>query len=174
MRPHYYYKIAADTQAGKALREFSDKCREADETAREWAAAHGAANYYESPAGMAGGVAAVDFGDTTIGKDGWERVTAPDGRMLFVPQPDTDLEKEMYALPIVSEVALIGILRFKRRISAKTGKPLPFTFGDATPVVFLHQGYWYADVPYESEAEEAAPISDKEFYRRKMAATNES
>ncbi len=172
-RPHHYYKIAADTPTGKALRDFTDKCREADDAARQWAAAHGAANYYESPTGMAGGVAAVEFGDTVLGKDGWERLTAQDGRILFVPRPDTQLEREMYALPVVSETALIGILRFKRR-AGKRGNPLPFTFGDETPVLFPRGGHWYCDVPYESESEDAAAVSEKEFYSRKMAAINES
>ena len=47
------------------------------------------------------------------------------------------------------------------------------TFGNSTPVVFLHQGYWYADVPYVSANVTLVQIEEKEFYRRKMAATNE-
>lgn len=172
-RPHYYYKIAADTLTGEALQVFMKDCQKSDDQARQWASDHGVTNYYESPGGMAGGIAAVEFDDTVMSKEGWERIAAPDGRILWLPEENTELEASMYALPVVSEARLIAILHFKQRTSGKTGKPLPYTFGDATPVIFLHHGTWYTDVPYECHNEDTVPISEKEFYRRKMAATNE-
>ncbi len=171
-KPHYYYKYMSGSDAGIALQAFMAECQEASETARQWAEKQGADAYYESPFGMAGGINAVEF-DHTIGKEGWEAVNAPDGRRLFIPEADSELEKEMVALPVVSEAKLIGILSLKPKMNTDTGKALPFTFGDETPVVFLHHDCWYADVPYESEDAHATRIDEKEFYRQKAAANNE-
>lgn len=168
---HYYYKTTDDGHVGVALQAFMDKCAKADETARQWAEEHGASQYYESPEGMAGGVSAVEFANS-VSHDGWERISTPDGRVVFMPVADSDLEKEMYALPVVSEAELIAILSFLPRKTDK-GLPLPFTFGNTTPIVFLHHGYWYVDVPYESGDLSMVSIDGKEFYRRRMAATNE-
>ena len=78
----------------------------------------------------------------------------------------------MNALPVVSEVELFGILDLQPK-RAKDTLPLPMTFGDSTPIVFLHHGYWYADVPYVSANVTLVQIEEKEFKRCKMAATNE-
>ena len=67
---------------------------------------------------------------------------------------------------------LFGILDLQPK-RTKDNLPLPMTFGNSTPVVFLHQGYWYADVPYASADMTLTKIEEKEFYRRKMAAINE-
>ena len=88
----------------------------------------------------------------------------------------SELEKEMMALPIVNEAALIAILQFKPKMAKdKEGKEvqLPFTFGDTTPVLFLHHGFFYTDVPYESISTDCQAITEKEFLHRKMAAVNE-
>lgn len=170
-RPHFYYKIAADGTVGVKLQEFMNLCADAEEKARQWAERQGASSYYESPDGMAGGVAAVEFANA-IAKDGWEKVAAPKGESIFLPEADSDLEKEMYALPVVSETQLIGILALKPRKNRK-GQSLPFTFGNVTPVIFKHHDYWYVDVPYESENASAVSIDEKDFYRRRMAAVNE-
>lgn len=151
-----------------------DKCDEVSEQARQWAAKQGATSYYESPEGIAGGISALEFGTLPL-PEGWEQIELPpsDGRVgVGLPKEGSDLEKEMYALPIVSETEFINILQFKPRLNSK-GKSLPFTFGNATPVCFLHHGWWYVDMPYECDAESLTRIDDREFYRRKMAATNE-
>lgn len=109
---HYFYRVAEDTEVGKQLKDFMKQCNEAAETARQWVERQGADHFYESPNGMAGGVAAVEF-DTAVNKEGWERMETPDGHAYFVPQEDSAIEREMYALPIVSEFALIPILSFK-------------------------------------------------------------
>lgn len=171
-KQHYYYKVSAETATGTEIQKFAHDCQEADEKARQWAEEHGAKHYYESPAGMAGGIAAVEFDEGTLGKEGWERIAAPDGRVLWIPEENTEIEKSMYALTVVSEVRLIPIFQFKPR-TTKDGTPIPFSFGTETPIIFLHHGKWYADVPYECQNEECAPISEKEFYRRRMAAVNE-
>ena len=88
------------------------------------------------------------------------------------PMSGTDLEKEMNALPVVSEAELISIFSLQPK-RTKNNLPLPMTFGDSTPVVFLHQGFWYADVPYVSADMTLTQIEEKEFYRRRMAAINE-
>ncbi len=168
-KPHYYYKVAARSRVGMLLKEFLDQCHEAEEKARQWAYEYGASSYYESPEGMAGGVAAVEF-TNTISKDGWEYIATPDGRVMFLPEADSELEKEMYALPIVSEMQLIGILSFKPKTNKEGTKAKPFTFGDTTPVVFLHEGHWYVDVPYESGAEECFAIGAKQFLRHQSLA----
>ena len=78
----------------------------------------------------------------------------------------------MNALPVVSEAELFAILDLQPK-RAKDNLPLPMTFGDSTPIIFLHHGYWYADVPYVSANVTLTKIDEKEFNRCKMAAMNE-
>lgn len=170
-KPHFFYRIAATSKVGEKLQEFFNKCQEAEEKAREWVEKQGASSYYESAEGMAGGVGAVEFADTT-GRDGWDKEVSPDGRVFFFPIEGTDLEKEMLALPVVSEVELITILNLQPN-RTNYNLPLPMSFGDSTPIVFLHHGNWYADMPYVSADLAVERIDEKVFYRRKMAATNE-
>lgn len=59
----------------------------------------------------------VEF-KNTISKEGWTNIQTPtkDGMQstsLFIPEENSELEKEMMALPIVNETALIAILQFK-------------------------------------------------------------
>ncbi len=168
---HYFYKVSADTKVGSDIQRFMKRCQKAEQKALEWVKKQGAEHYYESPNGMAGGVGAVEFADNK-GHDGWDRVETPDGRVLFFPMEDTNLDKEMNALPIVNETELIGIFNLQPK-RAKDNLPLPMTFGNSTPIVFLHQGFWYADVPYLSADMTLTRIEEKEFYRRRMAAINE-
>lgn len=179
-RPHNYLKIAEESETGKKLKAFLAECSEASEKARAWAEKQGGDTYYESPEGFAGGVAMVEF-ENTIHKEGWTNVQAPtkDGMQstsLFIPDENSELEKEMLSLPIVNEAALIAILQFKPKMAkGKDGKEaqLPFTFGTTTPPLFLHHGFFYTDVPYESTSADCQVIGEKEFLRRRMAATNE-
>lgn len=170
-KPHYYYRIAATSNVGGKLQEFMHRCKEAEEKARQWTEKVGASIYYESPEGMAGGVVAVEFADTHA-RDGWDKEVSPDGRVFFFPMEGTDLEKEMLALPVVSEMELISIMNL---VPKRTDKnlPIPMSFGNSTPIVFLHHDYWYADMPYVSGDFSSTPIDEKEFYRRRMAAINE-
>ena len=170
-KPHYYYKISATSNVGEELQKFMHRCQEAEEKAREGVERQGASGYYESPEGMAGGVGAVEFGDTT-GRDGWDKEVSPDGRVFFFPIEGTDLEKEMNALPVVNEAELFDMLSLQPK-RTKDNLPLPMTFGNSTPILFLHQGYWYMDVPYVSADITLMKIEEKEFYRRRMAAINE-
>ena len=170
-KPHYYYKVSAESNVGRDIQAFMNRCQEAEEQALEWVKKMGAEHYYESPEGMAGGVGAVEFADITE-REGWDKEVSPDGRVFFFPIEGSDLEEEMNALPVVSEAELFGILDLQPK-RAKDNLPLPMTFGNSTPIVFLHQGYWYADVPYVSANVTLVQIEEKEFYRRKMAATNE-
>lgn len=170
-KPHYYYKISATSNVGEELQKFMHRCQEAEEKAREWVERQGASVYYESPVGMAGGVGAVEFADTT-GRDGWDKEVSPDGRVFFFPIEGTDLEKEMNALPVVNEAELFDMLSLQPK-RTKDNLPLPMTFGNSTPILFLHQGYWYMDVPYVSADITLMKIEEKEFYRRRMAAINE-
>lgn len=169
-KPHYYYRIAATSTVGEHLQEYFNKCQEAEEKAREWAEKQGASVYYESPEGMAGGVGAVEFADTA-GRDGWDKEVSPDGRVFFFPVEGTDLEKEMLALPVVQETELIGILNLLP-MRTNNNLPIPMSFGDSTPIVFLHHDYWYVDMPYVSADLSVERIDEKEFNRRKMAAIN--
>ena len=170
-KPHYYYKVSAESNVGRDIQAFMTRCQEAEEQALEWVKKQGAEHYYESPEGMAGGVGAVEFADTTE-REGWDKEVSPDGRVFFFPIEGSDLEREMNALPVVSEAELFAILDLQPK-RAKDHLPLPMTFGNSTPIVFLHQGYWYADVPYVSADMTLTKIEEKEFYRRKMAAINE-
>ena len=170
-KPHYYYKVSAESNVGRDIQAFMNRCQEAEEQALEWVKKQGAEHYYESPEGMAGGVGAVEFADNAD-HDGWDKVETPDGRVFYFPVEGSDLEKEINTLPVVSEAELFGILDLQPK-RAKDTLPLPMTFGDSTPIVFLHHGYWYADVPYVSANVTLVQIEEKEFYRRKMAATNE-
>lgn len=167
----HYYSATAESETGQRLQAFMKKCAAAEEQARQWAEKIGADHYYESPNGMAGGVGAVEF-DNTLSKEGWEKVVTPDGRILFYPEPDSDIEKEMFALPVVSETELIGILRFVHD-NKKEGQLPMYTFGNETPIIFLHHGLWYIEVPYQSADTTLTPIEEKEFYRRRLAAVNE-
>lgn len=170
-KPHYFYKVSVDKKVARDIQTFMYRCQDVEQTALNWARKQGAEHYYESPEGMVGGVGAVEFADTT-GRDGWDKEVSPDGRVLFFPMEGTDLEKEMAALPVVSEAELIGILNLQPK-RTKENLPLPMSFGNRTPIVFLHQGYWYMDVPYVSADMTLTQIEEKEFYRRKMAAINE-
>lgn len=170
-KPHYFYKVSVDKKVARDIQTFMYRCQDVEQTALNWARKQGAEHYYESSEGMAGGVGAVEFADTT-GRDGWDKEVSPDGRVLFFPMEGTDLEKEMAALPVVSEAELIGILNLQPK-RTKENLPLPMSFGNRTPIVFLHQGYWYMDVPYVSADMTLTQIEEKEFYRRKMAAINE-
>ena len=170
-KPHYYYKVSAESNVGRDIQAFMNRCQEAEEQALEWVKKQGAEHYYESPEGMAGGVGAVEFADTTE-REGWDKEVSPDGRVFFFPIEGSDLEREMKALTVVSESELFAILDLQPK-RTKDNLPLPMTFGNSTPIVFLHQGYWYADVPYVSADMTITKIEEKEFYRRKMAAINE-
>ena len=166
MKPHYYYKAKADTQVGCLLQDYTQRCADASEQARIWAESHGADFYYESPNSMAGGIIAVEF-QNTLSKEGWQRVETPTKEVYFVPNPDSELEKEMWALPVVSEFELVSILRFRPVINKKTGKPHAYSFGNTTPVVFLSLGHWYVDVPYECQEPSLVKVSKLEFDTRR-------
>ena len=170
-KPHYYYKVSAESNVGRDIQAFMNRCQEAEEQALEWVKKQGAEHYYESPEGMAGGVGAVEVADITE-REGWDKEVSPDGRVFFFPIEGSDLEREMNALPVVSEAELFAILNLQPK-RTKDNLPLPMTFGNSTPIVFLHQGYWYADVPYMSADMTLTKIDEKDFYRRKMAAINE-
>ena len=167
-KPHYYYKVSAESNVGRDIQAFMTRCQEADEQALEWVKKQGAEHYYESPEGMAGGVGAVEFADTTE-REGWDKEVSPDGRVFFFPIEGSDLEREMNALPVVSEAELFAILDLQPK-RTKDNLPLPMTFGNSTPIVFLHQGCWYADVPYESSSSDMQKISETKFQKRLMAA----
>lgn len=170
-KPHYYYKVSAESNVGRDIQAFMNRCQEAEEQAIEWVKKQGAEHYYESPVGMAGGVGAVEFADTTE-REGWDKEVSPDGRVFFFPIEGSDLEREMNALPVVSEAEMFAILNLQPK-RTKENLPLPMTFGNSTPIIFLHDGYWYADVPYVSADMTLTKIEEKDFYRRKMAAINE-
>lgn len=188
-RPHNYLKIAEESETGKKLKAFLAECSEASEKARAWVEKQGGDTYYESPEGFAGGVEMVEFKNTINRKD-WTNVQVPtkDGwqsTSLFVPEENSELEKEMMGLPVVSEMNLIGILLLKPiEAKDKDGNPikdqdgnaviLPFSFGNTAPALFKYRGFWYTDVPYESLSDDCQVITEKEFYRRRMSATNES
>lgn len=171
-KPHFYYKATADSSVGQQLKALMDKCNEVSEQARLFAERVGATSYIESPDGLAGGIAALEI-DNCLGKEGLERVVMPNGNAVFLPSEGSDLEKEMFALPIVSESELISIFQFKPRVTS-FGKPLPFTFGHQTPIVFLFNGYWYADMPYESLSIDVVSIDEKQFHRKKLSAVRQA
>ena len=62
-KPHYYYKVSAESNVGRDIQAFMTRCQEAEEQALEWVKKQGAEHYYESPEGMAGGVGCVEFAD---------------------------------------------------------------------------------------------------------------
>lgn len=167
-KPHYYYKVSAESNVGRDIQAFMTRCQEAEEQALEWVKKQGAEHYYESPEGMAGGVGCVEFTDKAE-HDDWDREETPDGRVLYFPVVGSDLEEEMNALPVVSDAELFAILDLQPK-RAKDNLPLPMTFGNSTPIVFLHQGCWYADVPYESGYADMQKISETKFQKRLRAA----
>ena len=169
-KPHYYYKVSAESNVGRDIQAFMNRCQEAEEQALDWVKKQGAEHYYESPTGMAGGVGAVEFADDAE-HAGWDMVETPDERVIYFPVVGSDLEEEMNALPVVSEAELFDILDLQPN-RTKDNLPLPMTFGNNTPIIFLYNGYWYADVPYVSSNIALTKIEENEFYRRKLAAIN--
>ena len=167
-KPHYYYKVSAESSVGRDIQAFMNRCQKAEEQALEWVKKQGAEHYYESPEGMAGGVGCVEFADKAEHYD-WDREETPEGRVLYFPVVGSDLEEEMNALPVVSEAELFAVLDLQPK-RTKDNLPLPMTFGNSTPIVFLHQGCWYADVPYESSSADMQKISETKFQKRLMAA----
>ena len=170
-KPHYYYKVSVESNIGRDIQKFMTRCHEAEEQALQWVKKQGAEHYYESPEGMAGGVGAVEFADAAE-HDDWDREETSDGRVLYFPVVGSDLEEEMNALPVVSEAELFGILDLQPN-RTKDNLPLPMTFGNSTPIIFLHEGYWYADVPFVIVNVTLTKLEEKEFYRRNIAAINE-
>ena len=170
-KPHYYYKVSAESNVGRDIQAFMNRCQEAEEQALEWVKKQGADHYIESPEGMAGGVLAVEFADNAE-HEGWDKEVILDGSVLYFPVEGSDLEKEINTLPVVSEAELFGILDLQPK-RTKDNLPLPMTFGNSTPIIFLHDGYWYADVPYVSANVTLTKIDEKEFNRCKMAAMKE-
>lgn len=168
-KPHYYYEIHADSETGQQITTFVNLCNEAEMKAADWVNTHGADSYYESPEGMAGGISAVMFADGAE-HEGWERVEAPGlDSVVYFPEDGSELEKEMYALPVVMETRLIGILNLEGHVNDK-GKKVPYTFGEETPVLFKYRDKWHVDVPYPSGSEACIAISQKEFSQRKIKA----
>lgn len=171
-KPHYYYKVERECETSSLLDAFIEKCCDVSEQARQWAEKYGASSYIESPVGMAGGVVAVEF-ENTLGKEGWEKVEYCDGSLLFVPIADSEIESEMFALPVVSETELINILKFAPRENSK-GRVMPFTFGNETPVLFKHNERWYVDMPYKCLAPGITEISRQKFLRYSKNEENKS
>lgn len=169
-KPHHYYKVAADSATGQQIKQFIRSCDDVAERARQWAMSHGVSFYYESPEGMSGGIAAVEF-DDGLEHVGWDKLTSADGTVYYMPAPGTDIEHDMYNLPIVEASALIPILHFVP-VEDKDGKPCPFIFGNETPILFRFEADWYVDVPYECEADELVLLNKKTFVAALTAARN--
>lgn len=167
-----YYSVGAETEVGKKLKAFFEKCCEVDLQTKNWVRAQGADEYIESPFGLIGGVAALYFKGCKE-KEGYEAHKQGTRETVFVPLPDSELEKEMLALPMVKDTELISILKFKPHVG-KDGKPLPFTFGGMTPTVFPLKKRWYFAVPYECEVEGLKELTPGLFERRKLQALAES
>ena len=170
-KPHYYYKVSAESNVGRDIQAFMTRCQEAEEQALEWVKKQGAEHYYESPEGMAGGVGAVEFADTTE-REGWDKEVSPDGRVFFFPIEGSDLEREMNAIPVVSETELFAILDLQPK-RTKDNLPLPMTFGNTTPIIFRYKGYWYFDAPYQSNDSNVALIDEHYFNRQKRLAISD-
>ena len=170
-KPHYYYKVSAESNVGRDIQAFMTRCQEAEEQALEWVKKQRVEHYYESPEGMAGGVGAVEFADHAD-HDGWDKEETPDGRVLYFPVVGSDLEKEMNDLPVVSEVELFGILNFQPK-RTKDNLPLPMTFGNTTPIIFKYKDYWYVDAPYKSNDSNVALIDENYFNRQKRLAISD-
>ena len=170
-KPHNFYKTWADSIVGQQLKALMDKCNEVSEQARLWAERQGATSYIESPEGIAGGIVLLEFENEI--PVGFEPIPLPreGGQGGALPIEGSELEKEMYALPVVSETEFIRILQFMPRFNSK-GKPMPITFGNTTPVCFFYRGWWYMDMPYECEADSLTRMDEKMFYRARMAALN--
>ena len=170
-KPHYYYKVSAESNVGRNIQAFMNRCQEAEEQAIEWVKTQGADHYYESPTGMAGGVGAVEFADNAD-HDGWDKEETPDGRVFYFPVEGSDLGKEMNALPVVSEAELFGILDLQPK-RTKDNLPLPMTFGNTTPIIFRYKDCWYFDAPYQSNDSNVALIDEDYFNRQKRLAISD-
>ena len=120
---------------------------------------------------MAGGVGCVEFADKAE-HDDWDMEETPDGRVLYFPVVGSDLEKEMNALPVVSEAELFGILNLQPK-RTKDNLPLPMTFGNTTPIIFRYKDYWYVDAPYKSNDSNVVLIDEHYFNSQKRLAISD-
>lgn len=170
-KPHYYYKVSAESKVGRDIQAFMTRCQEAEEQALEWVKKQGVEHYYESTEGMAGGVGCVEFADKAE-HDDWDMEETPDGRVLYFPVVGSDLEKEMNALPVVSEAELFGILNLQPK-RTKDNLPLPMTFGNTTPIIFMYKDYWYVDAPYKSNDSNVVLIDEHYFNSQKRLAISD-
>lgn len=181
MQAKHFYRTSTDSECGRKLTEFSRRCTAAEMLAESFAKLHGATAYYESPLGMAGGVACFVFD-----KEPDHRLFIPDPDMLemqkvygtkdtfYTPNLDTEegraIDKEREDLPIVSELELIDILQVKP-VTNSAGRQVPMVLNE-TPIIFMYLGMWYVGMKWECECPGLNPITEKEFYRRRLAATN--
>ena len=170
-KPHYYYMVSAESNVGRDIQAFMTRCQEAEKQALEWVKKQGVEHYYESTEGMAGGVGCVEFADKAE-HDDWDMEETPDGRVLYFPVVGSDLEKEMTALPVVSEAELFGILNLQPK-RTKDNLPLPMTFGNTTPIIFRYKDYWYVDAPYKSNDSNVVLIDEHYFNRQKRLAISD-
>lgn len=193
MRKKFFYKTDAESQLGKAITAFFEKCNDVTKQAEEFVASCGASEYLESPLGMAGGVSFVIFPDNvTPDAAVWRKVNINGvGECYDVNVPDDfdpakvrerdqdaqpltiaeHIELARIDLPVCSEVELAAMMRPK--IIVKDGKVVPQVMTE-TPSIFHSNKCWYIAVPFECEADDLQSIQEKTFYRRRLATLNKS
>lgn len=165
----HYLKINSLSETGKSLSDFLSRCEQAEEQARQYVKSLGAETYYESPEGMAGGVAAIELPLDAPVPDGWEVMDDQSHIQQVDPSRQVCIPKEdIKELTIVSEMELISILSLKPLV--RKGMRLPMTFGRHTPSVFYVRGFFYVTSPYESSSGDVRLISEKEYNRKKFLA----
>lgn len=90
----YFYRIAAVSTTGRAIRSFHRQCQKAERAQAEYAKKVGATAFYEDFKNFAGGVVAVVFSETDkVNRNVWRFVsTAENGEKTYVPNTVTTVK----------------------------------------------------------------------------------
>lgn len=178
----YFYRCEKRSILGHHIKEYLKKCNEASKAAQLWAKSQGCSAFYESAAGIAGGVSLVEFSETPD-KTIWVQDGEIEGHPVYdlnVPddwdcKPFKDMTKaqqlflEREALPITTDIELANILIMKPNTD-KDGKPMPMIMRIA-PSLFLHKSYYFVETIYECCHADLEQIEETKWMSANQAAS---
>lgn len=184
MKKSFYYSIGTNTDVGRKLKVFVEKCAKAAAIADEWAKGCGAVSFYESPLGMTGGVSFLVFDkepDPKLFRKVNEKIDGETVYEVAVPE-DFDavkvkekkrqakverLELSRQSLPIVSDAELVQLLQYIP--PERNGRPLPIV-ESSTPIIFKVSDHWYMQTHYRCKVPGLLVIDPKHFDYMRLRA----
>ena len=168
MTKNFYYRVPADSIAGKKMARFHEACQQAEQAAEQFAAANGAVSYYEDPMSFAGGVVGLVFADPDkVDRNEWSSIGIQQetGEMLFLPNDDNMVGKAVndvrLQLPVTKTDDLYYMLMSEKQRHKKKKMKAPAI----TPVFFLHDGNYYGKVGLNCLSPSVQKITAIEFRR---------